>query len=168
MQLRVQLFLAGLMCLSSASLQSQGPKPDGASLEIVDTIESPSVCHSRRILKLQTIVLNTGTSEVAIDARQLDSSNTSYSALIDTEQMKYRMEGIGQSLDSMGSPPKVSWINIPPDGFYRKEIEIPLHDKFFDKNGYYKILLSSSVPTKDHGWVSSSHSFIFEIHSCEP
>lgn len=167
MRVGVQLFLASLICLSATTLSCQNSKPDDAPLEIFSTVETASVCQSQRVLKFQTIVLNTGTSEVAIDAKRIYSNHIAYTALIDTEKMEYRQDGMNQAADSFRPTEDFSTI-LPPGGFYRKEIEVPLDDKFFDRNGYYEIVLSPSVPTKDHGGISSSHSFIFEIHSCGP
>jgi hypothetical protein len=166
MQARVVLILATLSFLLPLSVNSQAVHPN-AAIKIIDTLETPSICDSHRVLKMQTVVLNTSNSGIPIDLRRLGNANTSYVGLIDTEKMEYRLEAISHNLDSMGTPPKITWTTLNPGSFYHKEYEIPLQEDFFNKDGYYRINLTTSVQTKDQGRITSDYSFIFEIRSCE-
>lgn len=163
--------LAMFMVVTVSGLsQTKGGKGEQKEgLEILAVMDNPSLCIGTEHLGIRIVVTNKGREPVELDVSRL-STTGGFVALIDTTEMKFRHQTFSSSYDFIGHAPRPSITTLAPNGFFEKDIEIPIRDLFFSREGLYKLNLSSSVragqPPHSHD-VFSSSSAIFELRACE-
>jgi hypothetical protein len=83
--------------------------------------------------------------------------------------MRWRSEAISMSGgDYMGRLPESSEITIAPNGFLSVPFVIALDGKFFESDGYYRLLVETSVNARDGSKLAeSSNELLFELKSCD-
>jgi hypothetical protein len=168
--LRISLIAAFMAvtvsALSQTAAAKEGPKGD---LEILAVMNRPSVCVGTDHLSVRIMITNKGEEPVQLDVSRL-STTVGFIALIDTTEMKFRSQTLGVNSDPVGKPIPPATTVLLPNGFFEREIHLPIHDPFFSRAGYYRLNLSSSVRVgrspRSHD-VFSSSSAIFELRACE-
>jgi hypothetical protein len=152
------------------SSQTATPKEESkGDVEILAVMNSPSACIGAEHLSVRIIVTNRGGGPIELDESRL-STTVGFVALIDTTEMKFRTQTLGVNSDPVGKPKPPTVTQLSPNGFFERDIQLPIRDPFFSQAGFYRLNLSSSVrvgqSTHSHD-VFSSSSAIFELRACE-
>lgn len=158
-----------MVCTVSAQGQPQN-RASVQNISILVALRDPSICIAEERLRLSVLILNESDHPATLDVGRL-SSTVSFSALIDTTQMKFRTESHGSNSDPIGSGPRSSQTVLPSKAFLRREIEIPLRDSFFARAGFYSIFIATSLPAltgEQSSPVYASNTEIFELKACSP
>jgi hypothetical protein len=167
---RISLIAMCMVVATSVLSQNGSSKEEpNRGVEILALMNSPSVCLGADHLSVRLVVTNQGREPVDLDVSRL-STTGGFLALIDTTEMKFRHQTFSSSYDFIGHAPRPSITTLAPNGFFEKDIEIPIRDPFFSREGLYKLSLSSSVrlgPSAQSHDVFSSSSTIFELRACE-
>jgi hypothetical protein len=167
-------FALGMMFMALASLlgasQKETPKDlPKDDLEIFAILQNPSACKGAENLRVEVIVTNRGEVPVGLDISRL-STTIGFLALVDTTEMKFRHEAFSSSYDPVQAP-SPSITTLPPNGFFRRDMEIPINSSFFSRAGFYKVNLSSVVRVNQSSQsrdLYGSSTAIFELRACEP
>jgi hypothetical protein len=164
--------LLGMFMVVTFTGLSQTEVGKGESKEglgIFAVMDSPSACIGTEHLGVRLVLTNKGREPVELDVSRL-STTVGFIALIDTTEMKFRTQTLGVNSDPVGKPSPSATIALPPNGFFERDIQLPIRDPFFSQAGFYRLNLSSSVRAgqspHSHEVVSSS-SAIFELRACE-
>jgi hypothetical protein len=168
----VRIPLLAMFMFFAASGQSQTatvkeePKGD---VEILAVMNGSSMCIGANSLNVRIVITNRGSEPVELDVSRL-STTVGFMALIDTTEMKFRTQTLGVNTDPVGKPKPPAVTQLPPSGFFERDIQLPIRDPFFSQAGFYRLNLSSSVrvgqASHSHD-VFSSSSAIFELRACE-
>lgn len=164
----ISLILFALILFAGRQSSASQVNEDSKQLPVIlESLKTPDVCRTDTTLAIQAVLLNASEQDVWINPDRFQSQSVTYSALIDTETMQRRTEGLGVAMDYFYVGHEIEWNTlVSPGGFYKKEIQIPLRDQFFTKDGYYEAVVTTVVLTRDQGAVSSQNKFIFQIRSC--
>lgn len=157
-----------IVTVSGLSQTTVGKGEPKEGLEILAVLDNPSVCIGTEHLGVRIVITNKGRKPVDLDVSRL-STTGGFLALIDTTEMKFRHQTFSSSYDFIGHAPRPSITTVVPNGFFEREIHLPIHDPFFSQAGYYRLNLSSSVRVGSAAAhdVFSSSSAIFELRDCE-
>jgi hypothetical protein len=168
----VRIPLLAMSMFVAASGQSQTatakeePKGD---VEILAVMNGSSMCIGTERLNVRIVITNRGSEPVELDVSSL-STTAGFMALIDTTEMKFRTQTLGVNSDPVGKPKPPAATQLPPNGFFERDIQLPIRDPFFSRAGFYRLNLSSSVRVGQASHsrdVFSSSSAIFELRACE-
>jgi hypothetical protein len=168
---RFMFFVLVMMSTSLPGLSRGGPPEEARQqdIEISAILKNPSVCIGTENLHVQVLVTNRREVPVDLDISRL-STTIGFVALVDITVMKFRHESFSLIYDPIGQAPPPQISALPPKGFFKKDLEIPIKGEFFNRAGFYKLNLSSSVhvsgPSQSSD-VFSSDSAIFELRACE-
>ena len=158
-----------VVTVSGPSQTAAGKEEPKEGLEILAVMDNPSVCIGTEHLGVRIVVTNKGGEPVELDVSRL-STTVGFVALIDTTEMKFRTQTLGVNSDPVGKPRPPATTVLPPNGFFERDIQLPIRDPFFSQAGFYRLNLSSSVRVGQSAHshdVFSSSSAIFELRACE-
>jgi hypothetical protein len=137
-------------------------------IEVRVILRTSSVCSGSSAVPGEVIVVNRTDSPVTLDVSGFTMA-FGYVALIDTGNMKRRLEGLAVQQDLMGPRKSKTQVLLQPREAYVSGFDFPLKGPFFKANGFYRLNVSSSLPVNSESkteTVSASNDAVFEIKSC--